>query len=185
MKKLILMIMLTLSTLTLVGCGEEVTPTGSEKDINKQQKQMLEESNRQTGMPNIKHNFEKKMAKDIWELRDNPDLTTYAYTQNMDGQYVYLGRCVGYGLPYTTQYTSPEVFVDEDFDLGDGWGGVVLPQADPNGLYSSETTNATWLMLINEDTNEREIIYSEPSIVVTQSKLPKRLVANWSLPYNY
>lgn len=185
MKKALIGILVAGTLLGTVGCSEVSDTIGSEKEINNQQKQLLEESNRQVGMPNIENNFEKKMAKDIWELRDNPDLTTYAYTQNMDGKYVYLGRCVGYGLPYTTQYTNPQSFVDGDFDLGEGYGGVVLPQADPNGLYSSETTNATWLILINEDTNEREIIYSEPSIVVTQSKLPKRLVESWSLPSNY
>lgn len=179
MKKSIVGMLVAISVFGLVGCSGTESVSGSEKEMNKQQSQILEESNRQIGMPNIKNHFEKKMAKDIWELRDNPDLTTYAYTQNMDGKFVYLGRCIGYGLPYTTQFTSPEKAKE------DQWGNYTLPQADPNGLYSSETTNATWLMLINEETNEREIIYSEPSIIVTQAKLPKRLVAEWSLPVNY
>ncbi|HSQ89777.1 hypothetical protein [Romboutsia sp.] len=192
-KKLLAGMLMAVTMFSLVGCyAPEV---GSEAEMNAKQNQLLQESNRQIGMPNIKNNFEKKVAKDIWELRDNPDLTTYAYTQNMDGRYVYLGRCIGYGLPYTTQYTSPEkvwggYYANEGEHEGGGDGlsyaeDVVLPQADPNGLYSSETTNATWLVLINEETNEREIIYSEPSIVVTQTKLPKRLVADWSLPNNY
>lgn len=187
MKKILMGLFIAAVMLTAVGCSDEGSApvSGTEKEMNKQQSQILEESNRQIGMPNIKNHFEKKMAKDIWELRDNPDLVTYAYTQNLDGKYVYLGRCVGYGLPYTTQFTSPEKV--DTVDGGD-YGALnpyTLPQADPNGLYSSETTNATWLMLINEETNEREIIYSEPSIVVTQTKLPKRLVAEWSLPSNY
>lgn len=185
MKKTLVGILVAISVFGLVGCDEgSASATGTEKEMNKQQQQVLEESNRQIGMPNIKNHFEKKMAKDIWELRDNPDLTTYAYTQNMDGRYVYLGRCIGYGLPYTTQYTSPEK-LETGGSSSAGYWGTTLPQADPNGLYSSETTNATWLMLINEETNEREIIYSEPSIVVTQTKLPKRLIAEWSLPSNY
>ena len=62
---------------------------------------------------------------------------------------------------------------------------MLVPQPEPNGLYTSESTNATWLILINEETNKEEIIYMEPEIIVTQSKLPKRLVAEWSLPANY
>ena len=94
-----------------IGCDERVAPNtdvGSQHSINKEQEALLQESNRQLGMTNIVNFFEKDMAKTIWELRDNPQLTTYAYTQNMEGQYVYLGRCIGYGLPYTTQYTNPE-----------------------------------------------------------------------------
>ena len=166
-KKLILIGTIGILTFGLVGCEN-----GSEMSQNYKQKQLLQESNRQLGMPNIKNFFEKETAKTIWELRDKTDLTTYAYTQNMNGKYVYLGRCIGFGLPYTTQYTNP--------NTTEG-----TKQADPNGLYNSETTDATWLILINEETNEQEIIYSEPQILVTQSKLNKRLVEPWSLPDNY
>lgn len=185
MKKILVGILLVGTLVSTVGCGSVEGEVGTEKDLNNQQKQVLEESNRQAGMPNIKNFFEKKMAKDIWELRDNPDLTTYAYMQNMNGKFVYLGRCVGYGLPYTTQYTNPQKMGTVDGGEAGAENPYTIPQADPNGLYSSETTNATWLMLINEDTNEREMMYSEPSMVVTQSKLPKRLVESWSLPSNY
>lgn len=183
-KKVILIAIIGATVMGTVGCSK-VETTGSHKEQEKQQQKISEESNRQAGMPNIKNFFEKKTAKTIWELRDNPDLTTYAYTQNMDGKFVYLGKCIGYGLPYTTQYTSPEKLQKGGGNSESGiWGGSI-PQADPNGLYSSETTNATWLMLVNEETNETEIVYSEPEIIVSQTKLPKRLVAEWSLPAGY
>lgn len=140
----------------------------------------LEEISRQVGMPFIDDFFEKKMAKQIFELRDNADLLTYCYITNLDGQFVYLGRCVGFGLPYSVQYTNPEK-ISRVYSSGP----VTLPQADPNGLYMPEGLSATWLMLVNEETGEPEIIYTEPSIVVTQSKLPKRLVASWSIPEDY
>lgn len=166
-KKLITLGLIGVAAVGIVGCDD-----GSEQEQREQQRQMFKESNRELGMPNI-HNFtEKRMAKIIWELRDKSDLTTYAYSVNMNGKYVYLGRCIGFGLPYTTQYTNP--------NHADG-----TKQCDPNGLFSSETTNATWLMLVNEETNKPEIIYAEPEIIITQHKLPKRLVAEWSLPNNY
>lgn len=193
MKKSIVALLVGVSMFGLVGCY--APEAGSEAEMNAKQNKLLQESNRQIGMPNIKNNFEKKMAKDIWELRDNPDLTTYAYTQNLNGKFIYMGRCIGYGLPYTTQYTSPEKvwggYYANEGEVGGGQDGlsyaedVILPQADPNGLYSSESTNATWLIMINEETNEREIIYSEPSIIVKQSPLPKRMCESWSLPSNY
>lgn len=187
-KKGVVVIMLALLLgIVGVGCGEVAAKSdvGSQETINNQQEQILEESNRQLGMPEITNFFEKDMAKKIWELRDDPQLTTYAYFKSMDGKFVYLGRCIGFGLPYTTQYTNPEKM--DSVDGGD-YGArnpYTLPQADPNGLFSSETTNATWLMVVNEETNEPEIMYSEPEIIVTQSKLNKRLVEEWSLPSNY
>ncbi|HBI6987985.1 TPA: hypothetical protein K8N17_000205 [Clostridium perfringens] len=187
-KKFVFGLLLIALTGTFIGCGGEsasANDVGTQKSINSKQEQILEESNRQLGMPNIVNFFEKDMAKKIWELRDNPQLTTYAYTTNLDGKFVYLGRCIGFGLPYTTQYTNPEKMDTVDGGEYGARNPYTIPQSDPNGLFSSETTNATWLILVNEETNETEIIYSEPSIVVTQSKLPKRLVAEWSIPSNY
>lgn len=156
-----------------VGCDEFIDSTSQER-MN--QEELMKEAGNQIGMPNISNFFEKKLAKKIFELRDDSNLITYAYTQNMDGKYVYLGTCIGYGLPYSTQYTNPEKYE---------YSGATLPQADPNGLYSSDGLSATWLVLLDEETGEQSIIYAEPEIVVTQNKLPRRLVAEWSLPANY
>jgi hypothetical protein len=176
MKKLL--ILLVASVLVLVGCeGEESADTKAKE----QTEQIMQEIDRQVGMPRITNFQEKKLAKEIFELRDRSDLVTYAYTQNLDGKYVYLGKAIGFGLPYSVQYTNPERIADRSST----YGYVTLPQADPNGLFMPEGLSSTWLMLINEETGEPEIIYTEPSIVVTQSKLPKRLVAEWSLPENY
>ena len=183
-KKFLILGIAILSTGLFVGCGgSSDTSQGSVKDQQAQQQQLTEESNRQVGMPNISNYFEKDIAKRIYELRDKTDLTTYAYSVNKEGQYIFLGRCIGFGLPYTTQYSSPEKI--QRGDLGEFNGDMLVPQTEPNGLYASETTNATWLILINEETNKEEIIYMEPEIIVTQSKLPRRLVAEWSLPSNY
>lgn len=164
---------------TLVGC-DEYAPTATEVE-KKAQEQLMQQVADEIGMPEITEFYEKKMAKEILELRDDSKLITYAYTVNLDGQYVYLGQCMGYGLPYSTQYTNPDM-VSEYYGSS---GRYVISQADPNGLYSPDGLSATWLMLINEETGGREVIYCEPEIVVTQSKLPKRLVADWSLPENY
>lgn len=64
-------------------------------------------------------------------------------------------------------------------------GSIIVPQSDPNGLYSPEGLSATWLWLIDEETGEPNIIYAEPEIVVTQNKLPARICEEWSLPEAY
>lgn len=180
--KNILIGLVLLSVILFSGCDNTST-IDSAKTESIAMEQNLQEMNNQVGMPFIQNFFEKRMAKQIFELRDQSDLITYAYMTNLEGKFIYLGKCIGFGLPYSVQYTNPEKL--EKGGHSSSYWGTSLPQADPNGLYMPDGLSATWLMLINEETGEAEIIYTEPSIVVTQSKLPKRLVVEWSLPENY
>lgn len=184
MKKILIILLVVVVILSFTGCGLE---TEAESNIDAKQKEeterLMAEMNNQIGLPDITNFFEKKMAKEIFELRDDSNLITYAYITNLDGKFIYLGTCIGYGLPYSVQYTNPQKLVDAD--LGEGWGDIAIPQSDPNGLFMPEGLSATWLMLINEQTGDREIIYCEPEIVVTQTKLPRRLCAEWSVSEDY
>jgi hypothetical protein len=184
MKKIIFLIT-TLLTMSIIftGCNTENTET----QISAQQDKIIKEASNQVGLPNIKEFYEKKMAKEIFELRDNSKLICYAYTKNeMTGKYVYEGQCMGYGLPYSTQYTNPEQIIkfNESYAYA-GDAPQTMPQADPNGLYMPNSASATWLMMINEETGKKEIEYYEPNLVVTQNKKPKRLCEEWSLPKDY
>lgn len=155
----------------------------SNKDINKQetkyQEELMQQANDEIGMPEITEFFEKKMLKEIFEMRDDSNLINYLYTYSMEGKYIYVGKSVGFGIPLTTQYTNPEV---KSANYSDA---TALPQADPNGLYSSASSSATWVMLINETTGERGICYFEQEITTSSFKLPKRLCDESSLPSDY
>jgi hypothetical protein len=86
---------LSLSCLGLMGCENSVDT----KD-RQAQEQLLQQANDQTGLPNITNFFEKKMLKHVLELRDDSKLVCYAYTQNKaTGKFVYIGQCVGFGIP--------------------------------------------------------------------------------------
>lgn len=177
LNKILLVGVIILLNLLMFGCSDGSTSSDIEK---KQTEKTLLEMQNEVGMPRIDNFFEKKMAKQIFELRDDSGLITYAYMVNLNGKFIYLGRCVGFGLPYSVQYTNPQ-----KIEYRSSSYSQVIAQADPNGLYMPDGLSATWLMLINEETGAQEIIYTEPSIVVTQSKLPKRLIESWSLPEGY
>ena len=185
MKKFAAMILATVMTIGLVGCGEAVAaPSNHEESV--WQEQLMQQANDEIGMPNITEFYEKKLAKEIFELRDDSNLICYAYTRSeMSGKYTFLGRCMGYGLPYSTQYTNPVKPVDDPNARLENRHSVIIEQADPNGLYSPEGLSATWLWMIDEDSGEPNIMYAEPEIVVTQKKLPERICEDWSLPDNY
>jgi hypothetical protein len=132
--------------------------------------QSMKEANAQIGMPAIVNFQERKLAKMIFELRDQEGLITYAYIVNkMTGQLVYVGKCMGYGLPYSVQYTNPEKVVHQRIHQGGSFG--TLPQADPNGLFMPAGLSATWLMMVDPETNKPRPVYFEPEIVVSPFKL--------------
>lgn len=182
MKKLLAVVFSVLFLMMIVtGCSGE-NAKSSDSVQKKQNEALLKEATRQTGMPNITHFFERKMMKSILEMRDDPQLTTYIYVKNeYTGKYVYFGRSIGFGLPYSTQYTNPEK------RIGDGVEGEIatIPQADPNGLFSPDSADATWVMLIDENTNEPQTIYIEDKVTISPFKLPARLLDPASLPAGY
>ena len=180
MKKLLIIIII--AGIILSGCSQ-TTQTVDTQQI-KETERLQQEAQSQIGMPNIKNFYEKKMAKEVYELRDDANLITYAYMQNLEGKFIFLGQTIGFGLPYSTQFSNPEKYLDDPNGSIDA-GSLILPQPEPNGLFVPEGLSATWLQYINPDTGKREVIYAEPSIIVTQSKLPRRLVAEWSIPDNY
>jgi hypothetical protein len=118
-------------------------------------------------MPAIKNFRERKLLKDIIELRDQTGLATYTYVfAEMTGQFTFLCASVGYGLPYATQFTNPE-----KIDYSSGGTVVTIPQADPNGLFSPAAAEGTWVMCSDPDGKEARPVYVEPRIVVSPFKL--------------
>lgn len=183
MKKIISLLLVgSLMCSVLAGCGNIAeNSTVTEKAY---QEDLMKQSQDKIGMPEITDFYEKKLAKEIFEKRDDSKLICYAYSQNLNGKFVFVGKCMGYGLPYSTQYTNPQKIVDDPNGSYDA-GSSIIPQADPNGLYGADGLSATWLMMINEENGEPYIMYCEPTIIVTEKKIPKRLIESWSLPSDY
>jgi hypothetical protein len=150
----------SLIALSLVSCGE-YQPTADEKD-RLQQEKALQEAQRETGLPAI-HNFqEKKLLKQIYELRDNEKIVNYAYLYNeMQGKLVFIGKCIGYGIPYSTQYSNPQKVYHEGSQYG-----LILPQAEPNGLFMPASSDGTWVMLLDKEGTPHPV-YIEPKVIVS------------------
>ena len=160
-------VLITLVLIMFVGVGCVDSTDTSDKKAAKQTEEIMRESARQCGMPNIVNHQEKKMAKLIIEQCDRADLICYAYKENLHGQFIFLGKCVGYGLPYSVQYTNPKKKV-----YGTNGGSIAIPQADPAGLFKPEGLPATWLNLINPADNKPYTVYMEPEITVSPFPIP-------------
>ena len=128
--------------------------------------QVMKEMNKSVGMPNISNFTMKNQLKEIYEACDDAGLLRYAYVYNeFSGEMLYLGECMGYGIPYSTQFSNPERQVYNHST------SLTLPQPEPDGLFKPEGLSATWLLLKNPATGEFEPQYIEPTILVLSFKI--------------
>lgn len=154
-----------LMTVILLSACDEAKPN-SDQVQRRAQEQLSKESNAQVGMPAIVNFQEKRMAKMILELRDKA-ITTYTYTIDMNGKLHKLCDSVGYGLPYATQYTNPQKIADSQHQVG----YAILPQADPNGLFSPPSAEGTWVLCIDPTSKKTMPLYVEPKLIVSPFQL--------------
>lgn len=146
--------------LVLFGCEDT-----SDDIQRKQQEKILAEGTAQTGMPAIINFRERKILKDILELRDQEGLVTYTYLfSQMTGKLVFFGETIGYGIPYATQYTSP-------MKHSNNTHAYAMPQADPNGLFSPASAEGTWVLMKDPAGDKVLPIYIEERIIVSPFKL--------------
>lgn len=148
----------------VVGCDSESTADTEQAAATKES---MAEAHRQVGMPAITNFQERRLAKMIFELRDQENLPTYAYIVSLEGKLIFLGKCIGFGLPYSTQFTNPEQLTYKSHH-----GYHKMPQPDPNGLFTPTGLSATWLMMVDEK-GEARPVYVEPEIIVSPFLLHK------------
>jgi len=154
---------LALAASTQTSCKES-----SDQIQAAQQERILKEGTSQIGMPAIKNFRERKLLKDIIELRDQDGLLTFTYLwSDVQGKWVFFCHSVGYGIPYATQFTNPQK----------RGSGTVLPQADPNGLFSPSSADGTWVLCKDPRGDDVKPVLVEPRCIVSPFELDVRVPA--------
>lgn len=143
---------------SLAACNQQDTAASLER---KKQAELSLRGVETVGMPAIVNFAEKRMMKDIIELRDQ-NVATTTYIVDINGKMHKVCDSVGFGLPYATQYTNPQM-PQRTSDAG----VYVLPQADPNGLYSPASADGTWVQCLNPKTKKATVVFLEPRIIVS------------------
>ena len=169
MKKLILVLIVAIS---FMSCEQKTVKNTADKEMQLQTAKQMNEANKQIGMPAIVNFQERKLMKMILELRDDENLICYAYLYDRNNGTVgeFLGKCLGFGLPYSVQFTNPEKVVRDSRSSTYGSVFGTLPQADPNGLFMPTGLSATWLILLDKK-GKPHPVYVEPEIIVSPFKL--------------
>jgi len=159
--------LLLLSLFFLASCDSGMT-TADQKQAAATAK-LTAEAQRQVGMPNITNFTERKFFKMIMELRDQQDMTTYTYIVDMNGKRHFLCESIGYGIPFSTQFTNPEHVVHQRAGSLEGYYHGTMPQPDPNGLFMPTSSSATWVLAATE--TGPQPIYVESEILVSPFRL--------------
>ena len=157
-------LLLVVFAFAIMGSQGSCTTADANSVQAKEMERTAMEAEQRVGPVGITNYTERRFMKTILELRDT-EVSTYSYYMDFTGKLHYLCPSIGYGLPYSTQYTNPEVKV-----YGSS-GNISLPQLDPYGMYNASGVAATWIICTTGKPGEVEVVYWEPDLIVSPFKL--------------
>jgi len=91
-------------------------------------------------IPVFDYSQERDIVIQLYEAR-NKNITTYTVWRSDMGTIEGFCPSIGYPIPYDTSLTNP---------LKRDGGGATVEQAEPNGLYPSKNSIATWVRCVVE-----------------------------------
>lgn len=141
----VLVLMAFISMGATGGCDQE---DRDKQMVNKQQSHLRKVH----PLPYFDYSRELEIYKQIYQAR-NLQIATYAVWRSDYGMIEGDCPCLGFPIPYDVQMTNP---VRRDYE-------TAIEQAEPNGLFSSKNTAATWVPCIN-DNGEISPIYVESKV---------------------
>ncbi len=164
MKRIMASGLMAIALASMLGCKSKRQDSDAKQQA--QQEHLLQEATAATGMPAVRNFRERKILREIIEMRDQADLVTHTYlVAHQTGRLVFFCSSIGYGFPAATQFTSPQKVVDASTISGT-YQWVAVPQADPNGLFSPESAEGTWVMCKDPAGPDVKPVYVEERIVV-------------------
>ncbi len=168
--KIIAMLATAIVALTLTACDGSVSSgprSGAAEESHQTEITQAQLANT-VGMPAITHGTEKRLMKWLYELRDNPKLTTYTYVMDMYGRFhkICPTTSVGYGIPFSAQYTAPSVDKMQTSAYKNAAVTITKMQPEPNGLYMPTSSDATWVLCLAADGKTIEPSYIEHRVLV-------------------
>lgn len=140
-------------------CAWDSGCQSNDDKVSVQQEQMQSQTAAQVGMPGITNFTEMKMLRHLYELRDQA-ISTYTYVPDMNGKLWHLCDSVGFGIPYSAQFSSSEKATEYAYPM---------PQAEPNGLFMPASAEGTWVMCGAKSGTQP--VYVESRIIVSTIKL--------------
>lgn len=134
-----------LSLIILTGCKNSQESIDREL-VNEQQKQYAISQ----PIPLFDSSLERELLISLYKLR-NETISTFTIWRSNTGLIEGWCTSMGYGIPYDTSLTNPSQlsYLNRRTIHVEG----VIGQAEPNGIFASTVTQATWVMCLSEDGN--------------------------------
>lgn len=115
-------------------------------------------------VPAFSWSLERHLVIQLYQIR-NQKAATHSVWRADRGMIE--GDCtsIGFGVPYDTSLTNPLMATDEDVSGYDKTALTTVEQAEPNGIFASKNTSATWVMCAS-DSGMIEPVYVETKVTV-------------------
>lgn len=145
---------LFLLSIVMVNCDQT---SSEERDVERVQQQQKQYSAGQP-IPVFDWSLERHLVIELYKIR-NQKVATHSVWRSDYG--IIEGDCpsYGYGIPYDTSLTNPL--------MATGYRSALtsIEQAEPNGIFASKNTSATWVMCLGL-AGSLEPIYVETKVTV-------------------
>lgn len=137
----------------LVAC-EEGASEQERRDVAQQQNQYMIGQ----PIPSFPWSLERHLMIELYLIR-NQRVATHAVWRSDYG--LVEGDCasIGFGLPYDTSLTNPVMRATNYHD------SAVIEQPEPNGIFASKNTAATWVLCVGEGGSVNPV-YIESKVTV-------------------
>ena len=102
-------------------------------------------------VPSFDFSLERQATIDLYLIR-NDTVSTHSVVFSDQGNILFDCPSIGYGLPYDTSLTNPlkSEWKHSSAHQAVAVGSAVTGQAEPNGVYASTNTSATWMFCVDE-----------------------------------
>ncbi|MEI7621459.1 MAG: hypothetical protein WCJ51_02910, partial [Candidatus Moraniibacteriota bacterium] len=101
------------------------------------------------------YSIPRDIYQQIYDITTTQALATYSVVETIDGRIKYRGPSIGFPIPADMQLTNP---LQPAYHSS---GSVAIEQSEPNGLFSSKNTNATWVLFVDLESGNVFPMYSE------------------------
>ena len=164
MKRIISILTLFILAVGLSACSYE--PSAAEKEAEGVNRQLGQYSIGQP-VPGFDWSLERDLLIKLYDLR-NRKVATHTVWRSDYGMIEGDTPSIGYGLPYDTSLTNPSQLGHKRVRTHGGRVLLegVIGQQEPNGIYASQNTTATWVMSVDKDTSQILPLYIEGKVTV-------------------
>ncbi|HCE2656958.1 TPA: hypothetical protein NKQ64_004538, partial [Vibrio parahaemolyticus] len=154
MKKLMMISAVSLALIS-TGCNSSSQESKDRQAVQRQQEQYAASQ----PVPAYDWSLERHLVIELYNIR-NMKAATHSVWRSEYGMIE--GDCpsMGFGIPYDTSLTNPLQSVGNR-----SYALTSIEQAEPNGIFASKNTSATWVMCVNE-AGVIEPVYVESKVTV-------------------